>query len=83
MVGANLRGIPAACSCQYNGFLYGLALRTDLELCQAETATSTYSSVVLDAGAAYDRSELVDRAGCYLSSFGDTRIATGLLATRL
>lgn len=56
---------------------------TYLELSEGETTTSTNAAVVLDGGAADDRSQLVDGARGDLGSLGLTGISARLLLAGL
>jgi len=84
MVGASLRGMPAA---YYVSIQLDLDVScdgwSDLELCDTEASSSADSTVVLEGRAANDRPQLVDRTRCDLSDLGGTRIATGLLLAGL
>ena len=58
---------PRACS---------LSVDLYLQLREREATACPHTAVVFDGGAADDGSELVDWAGSYGSSFGETGIAT-------
>lgn len=83
MVGASLRGIPAACLVvSLSSYILDCGAAY-LELSQAEATASTNTAVVLDGGAADDGSQFVGWARGNGSSLCLAGISAGLLATGL
>lgn len=80
MVAANLRGIPASyISSEISDDCPGDQRKQFilyLELGKRETASSSYSAIVLESGAAYDGLQLVDWTRSDICGFLNASVAT-------
>lgn len=83
MVGASLRGIPAALETSQSRFDAARQQDTHLELSQAETTAGADAAVVLEGRAADNGAELVDGAGSDGSGLSSASVAASLLLAGL
>lgn len=85
IVGASLRGMPASYERITVSFsdVRLVVVWVYLQFCEREASTCSHTAVVFDGRTANDRSELVDWAGGYCSSFGETGIAATRFSTGL
>ena len=92
MVGASLRGIPASYVSKIItsevsrriGILTSVKVgNANLQFREGKPPTSSNTAIVLNRGASYHRTELVDRARCNGSGLCKTGVAATLLAAGL